>query len=68
MTKPLNFEKSLQELEQIVTNLEKGDLSLDQSLKLFEKGVQLTRKCQHSLAEAEQKIKVLTDQHINSDD
>ena len=68
MTKPLNFEKSLHELEQIVTSLEKGELSLDQSLKLFEKGVQLTQKCQKNLTEAEQKIEVLTDQHINSDD
>lgn len=59
MTKSTNFEKSLQELEQIVSTLEQGDLSLDQSLKIFEKGIKLTRQCQETLDNAEQKIETL---------
>lgn len=54
--KKINFEKSLTELESIVTKLEQGDLSLDESLKQFEKGVQLARGCRSVLEEAEQKI------------
>lgn len=60
MTKSVNFEKSLEELELIVNQLEQGELSLDQSLKLFEKGVKLTRSCQQSLTTAEQRIKTLS--------
>jgi len=56
-----NFESSLETLESIVNQLENGDLSLDQSLSAFEKGIQLTRDCQKTLADAEQKIKILTD-------
>ena len=54
-----NFEKSLQELEALVEKLEAGDLSLEQSLKDFERGVALTRACQKALAEAEQKVQIL---------
>lgn len=61
MAKPkkVDFEKSLDELTQIVETMEKGDLSLEQSLKQFEKGVQLTRQCQSALKEAEQSIQIL---------
>lgn len=59
MTKPISFEKSIQELEEIVSLLEKGDLSLDESLKQFEKGVSLARMCQEKLTNAEQKIEIL---------
>lgn len=54
------FEKQLKELEQIVARLEQGDVSLEESLKLFEKGVQLARACQTALQEAEQKVQILT--------
>ena len=54
-----DFEKSLQELEQLVEKMEQGDLTLDQSLQCFERGVQLTRTCQQALQEAEQKVKTL---------
>ena len=54
-----NFEKSLQELEQLVEKMEKGDLSLEDSLKHFERGISLTRSCQKALAEAEQKVQIL---------
>lgn len=61
MAKPkkVDFEKSLDELTKIVDTMEQGDLSLEQSLKQFEKGVQLTRLCQTALKEAEQSIQVL---------
>jgi exodeoxyribonuclease VII small subunit len=54
-----DFEASLAELETIVERLEQGDLSLDDSLKQFERGVQLTRACQTALTQAEQKVEIL---------
>jgi len=53
------FEDSLAELEQLVSQLEQGDISLEESLKSFERGVTLTRICQKSLQEAEQKVQIL---------
>ena len=53
------FEKSLQELEDLVEKMEQGDLSLEDSLAHFEKGVQLSRACQKALKEAEQKVEIL---------
>ena len=54
-----DFEAALAELETIVQRLEQGDLSLEESLRQFERGVVLTRSCQKSLRQAEQKIRVL---------
>lgn len=54
-----DFERSLAELEAIVDKLEQGELSLDESLKHFERGVQLTRVCQTALKQAEQKVQIL---------
>ena len=54
-----NLEKSLAELEKIVERLEAGELSLDESLKQFERGVTLTRQCQTALRTAEQKVEIL---------
>ncbi len=54
------FEDQLKEIETIVERLERGDVSLEESLKLFEKGVQLARSCQKALQEAEQKVQILT--------
>jgi exodeoxyribonuclease VII small subunit len=54
-----DFERSLAELEAIVDKLEAGDLSLDDSLKQFERGVHLTRVCQTALKQAEQKVEIL---------
>jgi exodeoxyribonuclease VII small subunit len=62
MTKPVQFEKSIAALEQVVNSLEKGDLSLDNALKAFEKGIGLTRTCQTLLADAEQKVEQLLNQ------
>jgi exodeoxyribonuclease VII small subunit len=58
-TKEVNFEASLSELENLVQSLENDDLSLDQSLATFEKGVKLSRSCQNALDQAEQKVSIL---------
>ena len=55
----LAFEKSLQELEALVTKMEQGNLSLEESLQHFERGIQLTRTCQQALKAAEQKVEIL---------
>lgn len=67
MTKPTSFEKSIKELEEIVSALENGELSLDDSLKQFEKGIVLARSCQAKLNNAEQKITSLTNPLTNDD-
>ena len=54
-----DFENALAELEELVETFEQGELSLEDSLKQFERGVALTRSCQKALAEAEQKVKIL---------
>jgi exodeoxyribonuclease VII small subunit len=54
-----NFEKALEELEQLVGKMEQGDLTLEQSLQEFERGVELTRHCQRALQEAEQRVEIL---------
>ena len=56
------FETSLKQLEQIVEQMESGELSLEASLANFEKGVSLTRTCQQALTQAEQKIKILVEE------
>ena len=58
-----NFEKDLQELESLVEKMEAGDLSLEDSLVHFERGIALTRACQKALSEAEQKIQILLDEN-----
>ncbi|HEY7772647.1 MAG TPA: exodeoxyribonuclease VII small subunit [Marinagarivorans sp.] len=57
--KAANFEKSLEALEAVVDEMEGGELSLDDALKAFEKGVKLTQDCQCALDEAEQKVAIL---------
>jgi exodeoxyribonuclease VII small subunit len=53
------FEAALAELEQLVARMEGGDLPLDEALKGFERGVQLTRECQSALQAAQQKVQIL---------
>ncbi|MGI9282878.1 MAG: exodeoxyribonuclease VII small subunit [Endozoicomonas sp.] len=53
------FEQSLTELDALVQQMESGDMSLEESLKAFEKGVKLTRECQKALTEAEQRVQQL---------
>jgi exodeoxyribonuclease VII small subunit len=57
--KPPDFEQALTELEALVERLEGGDLALEEALKLFERGVVLTRHCQASLQAAQQKVEIL---------
>lgn len=59
----IDFEASLAQLEQLVDQMEEGDLSLEESLKAFEAGVKLTRECQQALQNAEQKVEVLMRQN-----
>jgi exodeoxyribonuclease VII small subunit len=54
-----SFETSLHRLEQIVKKLEAGDLPLDDALKLFEEGINLSQQCQKQLEEAENKVEIL---------
>lgn len=56
------FETALTELEALTARLESGDLPLEEALRLFERGVQLTRECQHSLESARQKVQILQQQ------
>lgn len=56
---PRSFEASLEALEQIVRQLESGDLPLDKSLELFEQGIRLSRECQERLSQAERRIEIL---------
>jgi exodeoxyribonuclease VII small subunit len=56
---PKSFEASLEALEQIVHQLEGGDLALEKSLELFEEGIRLSRQCQERLNQAERRIEVL---------
>lgn len=60
--KSVDFEQSLTDLEALVTRMEQGELSLEESLKAFEQGIQLTRECQERLSAAEQQVQTLMEQ------
>ena len=68
MSKPIQFEKSIAELQEIVAQLEKGELSLEDSLKQYEKGITLARKCQEILNQAEQKVEMLSEATLKTTD
>ncbi len=55
----MEFEKKLNRLEEIVRKMEKGDATLEESLKMFEEGVKLSRECHQKLSDAELKVKKL---------
>lgn len=61
------FETALEELESLVERMEGGELSLEDSLKEFERGVKLTRICQEALKVAEQRVKLLGEDGVESD-
>lgn len=63
--KPANFdfERALEALEELVSAMEDGNLSLEESLQAFEKGIRLTRECQTALKNAEQKVQVLLNEN-----
>lgn len=58
--KSIDFEKKLDQLESLVNDMEKGTLSLEDSLKAFEDGIKITRECQKALKDAELKVEMLT--------
>ena len=60
----VDFESALKELENLVSKMEDGELSLDDSLKAFERGIELTRSCQSSLQKAELRIQMLTENDV----
>ncbi len=60
--KKIDYEAAVSELESLVERLEEGDISLEESLKLYERGVLLTRDCQQALQGAEQKVQMLLKQ------
>ncbi len=68
MSNNTDFEKSLAELEKIVSELESGECSLDESMKLFERGIELSEECRKTLENARQKITVLTHKDSAEDD
>lgn len=58
-----DFEQALDQLEDLVEEMENGDLTLEESLKAFEQGIKLTRECQSALTQAEQKVRVLIEEN-----
>ena len=60
--KSIDFGKQLEQLESLVTALESGDLSLEDSMKSFEQGIKVARECQQALKDAEQRVEILTRQ------
>ena len=63
-----DFEKALEELEELVSSMEAGELSLEGSLQAFEKGIKLTRECQAALKKAEQKVRVLINENGDTEE
>ena len=62
MGNKFDFNKGLADLEVIINKMESGDLSLEDSLKYFEKGVKLHRKCHSALSDAEQRVNILSEE------
>ncbi|WP_394128886.1 exodeoxyribonuclease VII small subunit [Shewanella maritima] len=62
----LSFEQAISELEQIVDQLEQGDVSLDDALKQFERGIKLVRQSQTKLDQAQQKVSILMEEDSES--
>ncbi|WP_438952470.1 exodeoxyribonuclease VII small subunit [Porticoccus sp.] len=60
--KPLDFEEKLHQLEVLVNDMEKGTLTLEDSLKAFEEGIRITRECQQALKDAQLKVDMLTNE------
>lgn len=56
----ISFEKKIEELELLVSRMEEGDMTLDETMKSYERGISLTRSCQKALNEAENKVDILS--------
>lgn len=63
MSQTQTFEKNLEQLTEVIQKMEQQDVGLEESLKLYEQGVQLTRKCQKTIDEAEKKIAQLMEKN-----
>ena len=63
-----SIEQNLSKLENILEELENGELELDQAMRKFEEGIKLSRECQQTLEEAEMKIKILMDGKLKNTD
>ena len=68
MGNKFDFNKGLAELEVIINKMESGDLSLEDSLKYFEKGVKLHRQCHSALTDAEQRVNILSEEDNYSEE
>ncbi len=66
-TKGVDFERALDELEKLVERMEQGELSLEESLKLYERGIELSKACQKALDAAEKRIRILSEQEGKSE-
>lgn len=64
--KDLSFEDALNQLESLVEQMERGELSLEDSLGAFERGVALTRRCEAALKAAEQKVEILSNKTLDA--
>ncbi|MGX0976493.1 exodeoxyribonuclease VII small subunit [Roseovarius sp. MBR-51] len=56
----MTFEQAMKELEQVVGRLERGDVALDESITLYERGAKLKKRCEEKLKEAEEKVAAIT--------
>lgn len=65
-TKGVDFERALDELEKLVERMEEGDLGLEESLKLYERGIELSKACQKALDVADRRIRVLSEKNGSS--
>lgn len=63
-----DFEQALENLEELVSSMEDGELTLEESLQAFEKGVKLTRECQSALKNAEQKVQLLINENGDTEE
>jgi len=68
MSSKFDFNRGLSELEEIIGKMESGDLSLEDSLRYFEKGIKLHRQCHSALRSAEQRISVLSEEDNYTED
>ena len=62
-----NFEKDMKELENIVNKMAQGSLSLEESMKLFEKGLKISKKCSNQLNQAQQKVQKMINSNTEED-
>ncbi|MBQ14706.1 MAG: exodeoxyribonuclease VII small subunit [Gammaproteobacteria bacterium] len=63
-----DFEQALENLEELVSAMEEGELTLEESLEAFEKGIKLTRECQSALKQAEQKVQILINENGDTEE